>query len=83
VIVSTTVRISEAAREALRDLSRQTGRSLSELLALAVERLRRDAILEETDAAFARLKADHAAWDEVLQERKEWDAALADGLEED
>ncbi|HEX6677076.1 MAG TPA: hypothetical protein VF486_18860 [Actinomycetes bacterium] len=36
----------------------------------------------ELDAAYARLRADPAAWEEELAERAELEGTLADGLDE-
>ncbi len=52
------------------------------MLERAVENYRRAQFFEELDAAYARLQADPAAWEEELAERAEWDATLADGLDE-
>lgn len=50
------------------------------LLDEAVEVLRRQRFLEQVNAAYARLRDDPDAWEEVAAERREWDATLADGL---
>jgi hypothetical protein len=49
----------------------------------AVEKQRRRHILEETNAAYARLRADPSAWQEELEERVVWEATLADGLSQE
>jgi predicted DNA-binding protein len=82
VMPSTTVRISQEARESLQKLSEQTGRKLQELLDEAVERYRRELFLKEANAAFAALRADKEAWAEEEEERAAWEGTLADGLEE-
>lgn len=74
-----TVRVPEQTREVLRDLSRQTGEPISELVARAVERLRREHFLEETNKAFSNLREDPEAWQAELDERAEWDTTLQDG----
>jgi hypothetical protein len=38
---------------------------------------------DDANAAYARLRAGGAAWDEEQVERETWDATLADGLEDD
>jgi hypothetical protein len=38
-------------------------------------------LLEETNAAYARPRADPVAWAEELAERALWEVTLADGLE--
>lgn len=55
---------------------------MQQVLDQALELYRRQRILEETNAAYAALRADPAAWAEVEAERRAWDATLADGLEE-
>jgi hypothetical protein len=47
---------------------------MSEVAAAAVERLWRERILEETNAAYAALRADPNAWRRELEERAEWHA---------
>jgi hypothetical protein len=53
---------------------------MAALLDEAVETLRRQRLLEQTNAAYARLRADPDAWQEIDAERQAWDATLADGL---
>jgi len=40
-------------------------------------------LLEATNEAYARLRADKGAWEELLRERAEWDVTLMDGLDGD
>ena len=77
---NTTVRVKEETRAALRELANQTNQSMQDVLARAVELYRRERILEETNAAYAALRADPQHWQEEQQERAAWDATLADGL---
>ena len=77
---NTTVRVKEETRAALRELANQTNQSMQDVLARAVELYRRERILEETNAAYAALRADPQLWQEEQQERAAWDATLADGL---
>jgi hypothetical protein len=76
----TTVRIREETREALRELEKQTGEGTQDLLARAVDQLRRSLILAETNLAYARIGAE--ATDDFADELAEWDATLADGLDD-
>jgi hypothetical protein len=76
----TTVRIREETREALRELEKQTGEGTQDLLARAVDQLRRSLILAETNLAYARIGAE--ATDDFTDELAEWDATLADGLDD-
>jgi len=80
--MSSTVRIGEETREALRELARATGISMQDVLALAVETYRRRLILEGTNEAYAALRADPEGWRELEEERSGWDRTLLDGLEQ-
>jgi len=81
-MASATIRVPETTREILRDLSRQSGEPISDLVAKAVERLRREYFLEATNRAFANLREDAEAWQEELAERAEWEQTLSDGQDE-
>ena len=76
----TTVRISESAREILREMAQIEGRPMQALLEEAVETLRRKRFLEQVNAAYASLRGDAKAWAAVERERREWDRTLLDGL---
>ena len=76
----TTVRISNSAREILREMARGEGRPMQALLEEAIETLRRKRFLEQVNAAYASLRRDVKAWEAVEQERREWDQTLLDGL---
>jgi hypothetical protein len=77
---ATTVRIREETREALRELESHTGQGPQDLLARAVDQFRRSLILAETNLAYARAAAEDE--DDFAAELREWDATLADGLNE-
>jgi predicted transcriptional regulator len=79
---STTVRLDETTRDALRRLAEQTGQPMSAVLEQAIECYRRQHLLDETNAAFAALRQDDAAWQEELDERRAWDATTADDLQD-
>jgi predicted transcriptional regulator len=81
-MASTTVRVSEHTHELLHKLAAATGEPLQKVLERAVENYRRERFYAEFNAAFERLKADPVAWEEELAERAEWDATLADGLDD-
>lgn len=78
LMANPSVRVPEPTREILRDLSKQTGEPISQLVARAVERLRREYFLEETNRAFSILREDPEAWQAELDERAEWDAIAQD-----
>jgi hypothetical protein len=81
--MTSTVRIRAETREALRELESLTGERVPDLLARAVEHLRRSLILAATDAAYARLREAPEALADLEAERREWDATLTDGLEDE
>jgi len=54
-----------------------------QVLAKAVEAYRRQRILKRTNVAYAVLRSDQQAWQELLDERAKWDITLADSLEGD
>jgi hypothetical protein len=52
------------------------------ILKKAIEAYRKARFLARLNGDYARLRQDPAAWKAEVQERKAWDATLADGLEE-
>ena len=79
--MTTTVRISEQTRAALRQLAAHTGEPMLEILAQAVEAYRRRRILDLANERYAMLRADPAGWEDERAERQQWENTLADGLE--
>jgi len=77
------MRISGSTRTTLKELSATTGKSMQELVDEAVETLRRETILRESNEAYARLKADPKAWKEFKKEQEKWDRTLRDGLSDE
>jgi predicted DNA-binding protein len=77
------IRISALAKATLRELARQEGKPMQAVLDEAIEHYQRERLLDEANAAYARLKSDPKAWQEELAERKQWDVTLADGLEKE
>jgi hypothetical protein len=79
---SRTVRIDDAAHELLKQLAKQAGLSMQEVLTLAIEEHRRQVFLKTLHNDFTRLRSNQKAWTEELDERALWDSALCDGQEE-
>lgn len=77
------IRVPESTHATLREMSDATGQSMQALLVEAVEAMRRRRMLELTNAAYAALRDDPAAWRAELAEREAWDVSLADGLEDE
>jgi predicted transcriptional regulator len=76
----TTIRISESARDTLRQLATQAERPMQSVLEDAIELLRRQRFLEQVNAAYGSLRADPKRWQDVEAERKVWDVTIGDGL---
>ena len=79
--LTTTIRVSRRTRDRLQHLAEQYGSSMQAVLEEAVELYQGQRLLEATNAAYAALRADPAAWRELQEERAEWDATLNEGLE--
>ena len=78
-----TVRIDAETQQALRELAAQDGESMGVVLRRAIEAYRRNRFLDELNRGYAALRSNPKAWKEELEERRAWDATLADGLEDD
>jgi hypothetical protein len=76
-----TVRVSPKARQRLRELAEQTGKTMQEILDQAVEDYRRKVFLEAVNNAYAALRADPVAWAQVEEERRSMAGSLMDGLD--
>ncbi len=76
------VRIQPETYAKLRVIATETGSTMPEVLAAAIEDLYRKRFLDDCDRAYARLKADPKAWKQELAERKAWERTLGDGLED-
>src|SRR5450432_4021660 len=74
------VRIDKRTDRLLDSLAKETGQAKKDIVARAIERLRRDPILDAMNAGYAAMKADSAAWRRELDERGVWKVTHADGL---
>lgn len=77
----TTIEVTEVTRARLHDLAIAIGEPEGVIVEKAIERYRRETLLEATNAAYAALRADPAAWEGYQDELAEWDGVVADGLE--
>jgi len=75
-----TVRINDSAHATLRALSKRRREPMQAILAQAIEEYRRKTLLEDANRAYAALRKSPKAWREEQEERRAWDATLADGL---
>ena len=79
---STTIRVTNHARDAVREIAEITGMHQQEVVDQAVEAYRRQVLLEKANQAYAALRSNGKAWQAELKEREAWDATLADGAKE-
>jgi hypothetical protein len=78
---SSIVRISGKAKETLEVLAKKSGESMLSVMDRAIEEYRRRLFLEETNRAYAKLRANKKASKEFDDEISAWDATLMDGLD--
>lgn len=78
---SVTIRIREADKRILDELGSRYGESAQTIIHQAIEEYRRRRLLETANEAYARLREDAGEWKAELEERDNWDAAIADGAE--
>ena len=76
------VRIHGKDHQALSELAKETGQTMTATLSNAIRALRRQRVLEQTNLAYEALRRDQAAASAEVAERETWDATLADGLED-
>jgi predicted transcriptional regulator len=79
-MTTTTIRVTTKTRDALQDLARSAGIPMQQVLDRAIDTYRRQRLLAEANAAYARLKEDKPAWQDLVRERTELDGTLADEL---
>lgn len=79
---SAMVRVTQDTRALLRAISEQTGETMQSILEEIVRERHKTLFWEETNAAFASLKADEEAWKDMVSEREAWNEALSDGVED-
>jgi hypothetical protein len=78
---TSTVRVSESTRRAIKDLSEVEKVPMQTVLERAVETYRRERFLAAANRTYAALKANPQAWKDELAERALWDNSLTDGNE--
>ena len=79
----TSVRIRFESCQKLQQFAKELNISTAEMLDKVVNAYERQIYLERLNADFAALRADLVAWREELEERRIWDATLADDLDEE
>lgn len=78
-----TLQIEAETHAKLQELATQAGLPVPVVLEEAIEAYRRQRFLLAANAAYARLRDDPVAWAQEQAERGEWDATLADGLQDE
>lgn len=78
-----TIPISDASRQVLQELAQQTGQTPTEILDKALDQYRRKLFFDGLAADYAALKTDPEGWAEELEERKQLEGTLMDGLDTD
>jgi predicted transcriptional regulator len=78
-----TMSIEADTHRTLQDLAARTAEPVEVVLKKALEEYRRKRFWDETNAAYAALRADPQAWQEELAERALTEGTLADGLDKE
>lgn len=78
-----TVKVDAETYAKLKETVAETGETMIDVLAKAVEAYRRRAFLEGVNADFAALRNDRRAWAEEQSERAAWNATVGDDLQGD
>jgi hypothetical protein len=78
---TTTVRVSEKAHRKLRELAVAEGVPMQAALEKALDEYERQRFFDAFDAGYRALRENPVAWAQELEERRLWDATLADGLD--
>jgi predicted transcriptional regulator len=81
--VSTTIRISDAAKARIDELAAVHGLQIQALVDRAIMEYERIAFFEQVNSRFAELRADGSTWQEILAEREQMAGALADWIDAD
>ncbi len=78
---TTTIRVKGKTRDRFAEISRITGRSMTELLDDAATALERELFFTQLETRFSELRDDPEEWSEILRERAIESASLRDSSE--
>lgn len=81
-MATTTVRVTTETHGALSEIASNENKSIQAVLENLVYEYRRRQMFEETNRAYAALRADPVAWAAELEEQALWETTLMDGLED-
>ncbi len=76
-----TMRILDEDHQLVQALAERTGKQQQEIIHEALDTYQREALLDEINAGFARLRSNSAHWDAESEERALWENTLSDGLD--
>jgi hypothetical protein len=82
-MATTTIRVSPEAHRILKLASEERGISLVEALDEITKAWEREHFFQEFNNAYATLRENATVWAEEQDERRLWDAALTDNIEEE
>jgi len=80
---SSVVKISSSTHAMLQDISRSEQRPMGEIVNELVMRYEEEQFWTRIREQLARLKADPVAWQDYMDELREWDEMAGDGLEDE
>ncbi len=81
--MAVTLRVTEETHQRLKEMAGERGVPMTQLMEEIVWQFRKQEIIRQGNEDYARLREDPKAWAELLEERREWDCTLLDGLEDD
>lgn len=76
-----TIRISEASRRVLLEISKRDKISMQAVLEQAIEAYRRQTFLEGLASDYAALRENESEWQAELEEREAWEATVGDRVD--
>lgn len=76
-----TIRISEASRRVLLEISKRDKISMQAVLEQAIEAYRRQTFLAGLASEFATLRENESEWQAELEEREAWETTVGDGVD--
>jgi len=80
--MSKMIRVDDAVYEKISHLQITLGSTKQAVVQKAIDRLDRNLLLADVDAAFKKLKRSKKAWEQECAERQEWEF-LKDGFDHD
>jgi hypothetical protein len=82
-MATTSIRISRATHDRLKDVARKEHSSLGGVIDDLLDRYEQQEFRRAVAESYARLRSDPEAWADYKRELEEWDAVLMDGLEDE